>query len=580
VPAHLLYNETLSVVGPSGPLYHSIITGTNDITWVFSSYIYTLTAGSDIQITYRMSADCSAISGQNVAMTVTSSYDEVGYDNTRNSDAITVQRGNLVIQKLPSNQLATVGDVVTWTVTARNSGLGYLYGVEITDTMGAGLINQQGLTTATIAALAPGASQQYVVTATVNSCTNLTNTVAAAWTCGNQDGAGTPANPVTALSDITLIRNVPDISFNIPPIDIPYCASSYPLTWTITNNGAGAAYHFTFSTELVNSNLECGISGAGWQKASVGQGMVFTYTANGGVIQPGETVTLSLVVTDSVACSQPARTGVCWFQPAYTDQCDVPFSPPLTAGVWSIGADRPTFELWKRSIGGAYVSDLVTYVVTMTLSHLEYLTGAVSITDVVPAGFNIEDVQVNAGATARAGQQITWTVAPTQALGAQLTITARPPDDPCLGGEEVTNYVTGTVPTTCGCTLDRTAYAMTPMQRSYDAAVSKTASALEVETCTDVWITNTYGITNSVGTWAGAVFTESLSSGLLYNSGSLSVTLDGVDVTGLITMAQTSPLVLQLDRLNSTGHLTGVLNIRYQAHAPAGSEDYFYDWSQ
>ena len=578
LPANFDYSSTLNVADGAGAVTYTVNATASEIEWTLADGAYSLTPGQSITITYRMGTQCDAESGRNVQVTADYVFSDTLYRDTFFSDAVTVQRGNLTLQKLPSNQPAAVGDVVTWTVLARNTGLGYVYDAYLTDTIGAGFTDVEGLSTAYVAELAPGVTDQFVVTATVASCTNLTNTVTAAWRCGNQDGTGTGTNPTRASTDVTLLRNVPDIEINIPPIDVPYCAVSHPITWTVTNNGAGAAFDFSMTSEFAESGLECAVVGTDWEKADVGAGMVFTYTANDGRIDTGQTVTLTLVVTDPLACSQPARSGVCWFLPSYTDPCGVPFTPPLTEGTWSVGADAPSLSISKSAAAGVVLSDTLTYQVSVGLGHAEHVNSAVSITDVVPAEFPVQDVAATVGVPTIDGQIITWSLPPAQANGASMTITTTVSSDPCDAYTIETNTITATAGTDCGCVLTATDSASTAIQHDTGVNASVAASATTVETCTSFEITSTYDIERDIGSWADAVYTDILNNNLEYVSDSLAATLEGADVTSLITVAQTAPLVLQLDSLDSTGDFSGTLEISYSVYAPPNAAGSFYDW--
>ena len=578
LPANFIYSDTLGIVDDYGVVTYTVNTTTSEIEWTLTDGSYFLTPTNMITITYRMGTECDAVSGLNAQVKADYVFSDTQYQDTLFSDAITVQRGNLTLQKLPSNQQGAVGDVVTWTVLARNTGLGYLYDAYVTDTIGAGFTDVEGLSSAYIEELAPGVSEAFVVTATIDSCTNLTNTVAGAWRCGNQDGTGTQANPTRASTDVTLLRNVPQIAMSIPPVNVPYCATAHPITWTVSNNGLGDAYDFTMSSELIGANMDVAVVGSEWDKADVGDGMVFTYTANSGIIEAGQTVTLSLVITDPLACGNPTRGGLAWFQPAYTDPCDVPFTPPLTGGSWSVGADAPSLSIAKSAASTIFLSDTLVYQVSVGAGHTEYFAGNVYITDVVPSEFVVQDVSASAGAPVTAGQNITWTLTPAQADGATMTITTTVTGDPCDAYELVNNPITATAGTTCGCLLTATDDAYTAIQHDNGIGVDTTVSAQAVETCTSFSITNTYEVTRNIGSWVGAVYTDELSNNLEYVSDSLEASLEGVDVSALITVAQTSPLVLELDALDDTVYVSGTLVINYDLYAPASAAGSFYNW--
>ncbi len=419
-----------------------------------------------------------------------------------------------------------------------------------------------------------------MVTATASSCSGLENTVAGAWRCGNQDGTATAGSPVTAQTDITLKKEVPDIRITIPPIEVPYCAKGYPLTWTISNQGLGDAYHFTLASEFVGANLECSVVGTDWEKADVGAGMVFTYTANGGTIAAGETVTLTLLVTDTQSCSASSRSGICWFLPGYTDGCGLPFTPPLTMASWSIGGDAPSLSVSKAAnTERVFLGEQVIFTSTVALSNPAHIVGAVMLTDVVPASLGIVGVSASAGTPQVNGQTITWALTPAQANGARLTLTTTVSSEPCAANQVAANSIQASAATDCGCWLTSSASAPAALQNDPGIHANISASAARIETCTSFWITNTYHIDRDIGSWAGALFTDELQTNLQYNAGSLHVTLDGSDVTSYVTILSTSPLRLSLSGLNAAGRTSGTLVIWYSLYAPAASAGSYYHWT-
>ncbi len=127
LPANFIYLGTQSVTDAQGAVPFSVQAVGQELIYTLDQGTYDLDAGNQVQIVLRLATNCQVASGLSLQVTADylsngTAYRDIGY-----SDAITVQRGNLVVQKQPANQLAAVGDVITWTVLARNTGLGDVY---------------------------------------------------------------------------------------------------------------------------------------------------------------------------------------------------------------------------------------------------------------------------------------------------------------------------------------------------------------------------------------------------------------------------------------------------------------------
>ena len=105
------------------------------------------------------------------------------------------------------------------------------------------------------------------MTAIVNSCTNLTNTVEAVWNIGNKDGTATFADRLKDLADVLLLLEEPDIQAQISPLpSVTYCGSMDEMILiTVTNSGGIARdLELNYSTQnLVLTNLDPDWSQAG-----------------------------------------------------------------------------------------------------------------------------------------------------------------------------------------------------------------------------------------------------------------------------------------------------------------------------
>ena len=145
-----------------------------------------LEPGETIVISFRLATTADAASGQRLDVTVQSGDSPTVQCETRGENVETA-RGNLVLTKSPASQVATFGDIVTWTATLLNNGLCTVYDAQWTDTPGAGLANVSIEPTPSPITLTVSASIDYTVTAQVASCSDLTNQAEGTWSIGNED---------------------------------------------------------------------------------------------------------------------------------------------------------------------------------------------------------------------------------------------------------------------------------------------------------------------------------------------------------------------------------------------------------
>ncbi len=97
-----------------------------------------LEPGETVTFTFRLATSTAAKSGQLLAVNVQSGSPTPGSCGKGDSENVATGWGNLVVQKNPKVQNGEMGDVITWTVELRNTGLGDVYNALLTDTIGAG----------------------------------------------------------------------------------------------------------------------------------------------------------------------------------------------------------------------------------------------------------------------------------------------------------------------------------------------------------------------------------------------------------------------------------------------------------
>ncbi|MEO1643409.1 MAG: hypothetical protein AAFR74_08740, partial [Pseudomonadota bacterium] len=171
------------------------------------------------------------------------------------TESFLVRNGAVVFEKTPAVTTAQFGDPVSWTLTARNSGLGGLFDVELDESgIGTGLrfdgitavspaspVTLIGGSTATLPYLAPGETFSVTVDATVSQCNGLTNTAALT------ERTGLLSDDADATVQLDL--ETPQISYTINSTPVPFGGTG-TFTVQVNNSGAGDAQDFRLNTNL------------------------------------------------------------------------------------------------------------------------------------------------------------------------------------------------------------------------------------------------------------------------------------------------------------------------------------------
>ncbi|MCB0050134.1 MAG: DUF11 domain-containing protein, partial [Caldilinea sp.] len=295
-------------------------------------------------------------------------------------------------------------------------------------------------------------------------------------------------------------------------------------------------------------------------------GGIFTY--NGGTptgyIYSGQPVTMSFDLTGPTACTISSES--LSFRPTYNNACDIPFNgTSVAAPSISYAPDRPTLDVILSGPYSVRALQTFNYVIDLTANNIQNITDTISVTDIIPSSFVISETAATTGSVNVTGQQITWSV-PTPGSGTltgRLVITATVRDDvACQAYSLIQNSVSASAPTcpTCSTLVDTSTVSSYIEDVDGPLEGTKTVSG-DTEVCgsTGFLFENTYDI-NLPTTLASLIFTEtlglsgpglpSLPSPLLYQTDTLSVTLNGVDATSLVTITESSPqLVVDLYRL-------------------------------
>ncbi|MFZ5919254.1 MAG: hypothetical protein ACOYZ7_20170 [Chloroflexota bacterium] len=556
-----------------------------------------------LTLTFRLTTDGDAVSGQR--LDVNAVYENPPGDPGRTNGGVNVPvgRGNLFVEKSPSIQDATYGDVIVWTVQVGNTGLGAVYSTTLADNFGAGYTS----TNASELAVSPfhlaiGERRTFAVTATVNSCNNLTNTALAAWNIGNEEGDGTAANPVSDTVDVAYLLESPDITLAGNSLVFEYCTpASKTVVVTATNSG-GPALDFLLDSNITGSlPFVVGNVDARWSY-DAGSGL-FTLLENGGVLAAGQQLSLTFVVTPTFdVCTGDGGDGTFHFQAQYDDPCGLHFDGRSTDVDYQYGSgDLPDLAVAKTSSDRyVYTGDTLQFYVDFEAINVQNISGTVVITDNVPAGFAVTGASAAVGIITQTGNLLLWTI-PVSGTGdrsGRMTISATVVDDVglCEAYSARSNTAQASAAVACPTCPPLTASGATEVIIQNTTGMAEPKSmASDFQVCGAIAVSNRYTVT--VGDWGGVVFTETLGHDdgvpaddvppgtLTYQPGSLSVVIDGVDVTAGITLVQTSPqLVLDFGGITLVPTGTRAITIAYSLYISddvlAGAPEIsFFDWS-
>lgn len=584
-----------------------------------------LAPGDAVTLTFRLRATCAAQSGQMMRVWFYYNADPPPASPVEYNEGalnITTGRGNLVIRKDPALQnLGTpdFGQPVTWTVTVQNTGLGLIYNATVTDTGGINLGQPGGdlVPAVTIPVLGINETRQFTVVGRVEAC-NFTNIAETAWPCGNLVGDATFTNPLRSTASILFTPQVPNVNLQITsPITEPYCT---PLTRTVTitlNNTGGPAGAFRLDSALESNGyweLVPGSLPADWQYLS-GSG-VFSYTGGSptGTLpaagQAGLPVVLSFQLRPQATALCGAASGEIGFLPLYQDVCShAPFTGTPVSLIYQSASDgAPTISVDKSGPGLVHVGELITYVITLNGSNPQSINGAITVTDLLPTPFALVSLTATNGTVTSTGQTVTWLYDPpdsgafpqTLIYVAQVLTTT---GGVCGGSNIYDNDVLARANPLCpGCAQLVDSDRVTTAIENNEGVTASSGAAGSTEVCgvNGLVISRRYEISGSmVITWTGSRFTETLGQGpgglpgpayLVYQAGSLVVTVNGVDYTAALTpVTTTGQLVLDLTPLqtavpavptqNVTLLLTYTLAVPESVLGNAVEVD-FYDWAR
>ncbi len=449
MPADFEYMKGSAVVNYSGGniTQEPSIQGRN-LSWDLSSVVNPLAVNATVSIRFNLTARCDAAS--DVQLTAAAISDET--TATATSSSILVNRGLILLEKLPQSQDASIGDIVNFTVNVTNVGTGPLFNVTVNDTLGDGLslisTNASDWPEWRYSRIEVDETRTVNVSAEVDSCQGLYNDVYATWGCNGQI-----CHTTYAQASIKLIYREPQLTYTVEPspISLPYCGSTRVYI-NMTNTGDGGAHDIYLAME----GMPAAYPVSDVTNATYYPGNTTLYV---GTLQPHSAKNISFNMTVPYGTCNGPTGGSITFNPRYKDECDNTWAPPVNYISYT-RETGPSISASKTGPDRVRHGENITYTITATYNKNECSLDSVTtnITDTYPDGFTIQDA---AGGTINAtNNTITWknvTLTDGTPWTANVSFTN---EHTC--GDIVTNTVN--VEETldcCGCPMDGSATAST-----------------------------------------------------------------------------------------------------------------------
>ncbi|MBC7233671.1 MAG: DUF11 domain-containing protein [Chloroflexi bacterium] len=434
--------EILDVLGFGGAAPVFTTTNASSYTWHYSDAFTTATTAT---VQLRVQRRCDATG----SLQATAYYDNLCaddnvYDDTCSASASQsplVLEPRPILYKFPELVYAT-DDVVTWTLTAINSGAGPAYGVTMTDVLGADLrylysvitssagsaagatpiTSSQGVTWSNLTFLS---GEKYIITLTaeVIGCDDLDNVFAGVQGClGQVCLAGGPKYSHVELPPTILINT------SMVSTPMPTCVTR-TITATVRNAGLLSVYTATLTETLPSGlryvpNSTQYVTGTGttppltgWVNGGEPSGaplgpLVWTYNEIPALarLYPKQTVWVRYDVY--VDCD--FQGGNIAIRAGYRDVCDAPHA--TAASYFATSADAPQMTAQKQgrnvTTGSAWANTVYAEPGETVAWHLVLDNASQTpalqtvVTDVLPS--NVSLSAVSPTPDYQSGQVITW----------------------------------------------------------------------------------------------------------------------------------------------------------------------------
>lgn len=453
-----------------------------------------LAPGNSVSIRYQLVADVGTPAGtRNV--TYHAGWGDAPGSSGNTEDfvqLVTVKAGATTITKTPSNQLAAVGDTVSWIVTVTNTGLGGLFDVVVDESAinPGGSLQLLSITqlepvsppasgnnaTRILDYLASGKAFKLQVTARVIDCENIINQVT------TSDRTTATAKSTTA--QITLDLERPMVEFTAPDIDLAYDGTTR-VTLSVTNSPetTGTAFGVRLRTTLADYPVQIVPVGNDWTYSAG----FFFLQRNAGQLVDNETIPLVFDVIPTGTRCAPFPGGLVVWTAIYANSCDDDFKTPTDLGSLSGWLNEPTLALDKTSSTDRLeVGESGSWTIRADGSNTGSIQGSnLVVTDPLPADITSITISAPPGTTydcggdltCTAGETLTWTI-PLTTLDANgpldLRIDFTAPGGQCFGGTSLTNAASASATTTQSCTLNRSDSAVIYLGNNPETAVQQT----------------------------------------------------------------------------------------------------------
>ncbi|MEM1036683.1 MAG: hypothetical protein AAGI14_07980 [Pseudomonadota bacterium] len=435
---------------------------------IFDTSGYDLPADCALDLDFGLIAPSGTASGTySVGFTAQSSSIEGDpADTTRNSDeSFVVNNGAVIFEKTPAVTTAQFGDSVSWTLTARNSGLGGLFDVAIDESgIGAGLsfdsITPVGPaspstivsgSTATLPYLAPGETFSVTVDATVAQCDALTNLAALSERTGLLSDS--------ADASVQLDLQTPEISYTISSTPVPFGGTG-TYSVEITNSGAGDASNFRLDTNLNGQALNVVSVSSGWTY-NAGTGEV-SYDA--GAFAAGATETVVITVEDDANKCSVAQSVTATFLSTFEDDCGTEFTTPADLATISFN-QVPGINIEEGTDPRLETAQSGSYLVTVSATNASSLDDdPVIVTYKLPGAIEDGALLTPSSGTytcsglCGAGDTVEWSIPRANLASSQtLQVGITTSSDPCDAGATYTGPASVSTSFAAGqCALDDT----------------------------------------------------------------------------------------------------------------------------
>ncbi|MFN8666215.1 MAG: hypothetical protein U0164_03335 [Gemmatimonadaceae bacterium] len=371
------------------------------------------------------------------------------------------------------------------------------------------------------------------VNVAANAAANLTNTATTA-------GGGETNTGNNSASDPTVIAD--------PPIDLAIAKSSSPATFTAGSNAtytldvSNVSSYATLGAITVTDVLPAGLTfvsatGTGWSCAFAAGTLTCSAPGPlaGGASLAGITLTVAVGAgaAPSVANTASVSTTVADANP--TNNSSTATNPVLLP--------TPDLALTKSAVGAFTVGSNAAYTIAVNNVGVGATTGAISVTDVLPAGLTFVSATGTGWSCSHAAGTVSCTTPGPLAAGGSLppiTLTV------AVGAgalPSVTNTATVSTPTDGNATND-SGNVTTPVSAAPapDLSIAKSHGGTFVVGSTGTF---TLTVTNAgnLATAATTTVTDVLPSGLTFSSAS-SGTFTCAHAAGTVTCSRTTPIAI------------------------------------